>query len=115
MNPVETLQTFDTIIQHLDHMLRLDEEQLRHALQTFSTEYPNESNDLLCIMRERKSLEEERLRILQMKVDYIGEWLKKIRESEWHDPKEIDTILHMLHIDPKDVNPKYPNQIQDAS
>lgn len=115
MNPVETLRTFDTILRHLDHLLSLDEEELRHALQTFSKEHPNESKDLLSMMRERQSLEEERLRILQMKVDFIGEWLQKNRENEWQDPDEIDEVLRMLNIDPEDIHPSLPDEMQDAS
>lgn len=115
MNPVETIQTFDIILQHLDHMLSLDEEQLHHALQTFSQDYPNESNDLLGILWERKSLEEEQLRILQMKVDFIGEWLQKTRENKIQDPHEIDEILKLLNINPTDIKPSLPDEIQDAS
>lgn len=115
MNPVETIQTFDIILKHLDHMLSLDEEQLQQALQTFSKDYPNESKDLLGILRERKSLEEEQLRILQMKVDFIGEWLRKTRENNVQDPHEIDEVLKLLNINPTDISPRVPDTMQDAS
>ncbi len=115
MNPVEMLQTLDTILGHLDRMLSLDDRELHHALQSFSKEFPHESKELLGMLRERKTLEEERLRIFQIKVDFIGEWLKKIRKQPLHDTEEIDQMLRLLNLDPDEIEEIVQQKYKDVS
>lgn len=112
MNPVETIKAFDDILSHLDQMLKLDDEQLHSALDLFTQEHPGEGFQLLNMLRDRHLIEEERIRVMQMKIDYISEWQHDFQTRVWQDPQELDEVLKMLNVNPGEINESDSHPVQ---
>lgn len=115
MSPKEALQTFDTLLHHIDQLLNVDDSTLHSMLHSFTKENPNEGNQILELLQDRKSLEEERVRVMQMKIDFISEWLIDYSSRSYQDPLELDEVLKMLNIQPQQFQSIFFDEMKNVS